>query len=253
VVKITKNAHLQYQKLNQLISVEYPKTYQTLSIDYIRRIYYPNISFIIPVRSKTNYIKVVESINRLTYPESKIEIIIEKGSNPPAQRNSGISQSSGDIVAFVDDDCVFHEDWLKNALKYFENEKVGVVGGPNLTPPEDSFLSKCFGHAMASYFGAASMSNRYKSAKCSREASEQDLILANMICRKEIFDQGMYFNEELFPNEENEFMNRVAKKGYTIIYDPEIFVYHPRKKTLLGFTKQLFGYGCGRAKQSNSA
>lgn len=211
---------------------------------------YPRVSVVIPCRPDVQSPSALDSLSRIDYPKDKIEIVIEKGRHPSAQRNTGIRRAKGEIIAFIDDDCYVKEEWLKNALKYFENKDTGIIGGPNLTPKNDPFLSQCFGHAMASYFGTAKMSHRYRPTEGSREASEQELILANMLCRRGVFDDGMYFNEALFPNEENEFMNRVKDAGYTIIYSPDVQVYHPRKRTVSGFSRQFFGYGVGRAQQS---
>ncbi|GFM31471.1 glycosyltransferase [Novosphingobium sp. PY1] len=41
-------------------------------------------------------------------------------------RNNGALLAQGEIIAFVDDDCLPEADWLANARKYFEDE--GVVG-----------------------------------------------------------------------------------------------------------------------------
>ncbi|MHA2052511.1 MAG: glycosyltransferase [Candidatus Hodarchaeales archaeon] len=210
----------------------------------------PEVTLVIPCREGQQEIIAREAVKRLDYPEEKIEVLVEKGFNPPEQRNRAVKKSKGEIIGFIDDDCVMESDWLKNGLKFFENTQVGVVGGPNLTPPNDSFLSQCFGHAMASFFGTGPMSKRYKKAVFKENSSERELILANMLCRKEIFESGIYFNEELFPNEENEFMNRVVERDILLQYSPNFFVYHPRKKTFSEFFKQFFGYGMGRAKQS---
>ncbi|MHA2336494.1 MAG: glycosyltransferase [Candidatus Hodarchaeales archaeon] len=210
----------------------------------------PEVTLVIPCREGQHEIIAREAVKSLDYPEEKIEVLVERGSNPPEQRNKAVKKSKGEIIAFIDDDCVMERDWLKNGLKFFENDHVGVVGGPNLTPPTDSFLSHCFGYAMASFFGTGPMSKRYKKAVFMENSSERDLILANMLCRREIFESGIFFNEELFPNEENEFMNRVVKEDILLQYSPHFFVYHPRKKTLSELFKQFFGYGRGRAQQS---
>jgi len=142
-------------------------------------------------------------------------------------------------------------NWLSNAIKHFSDASVGVVGGPNLTPKDASFLSHCFGVAMSSYFGASSMSSRYEKKSVKGKVTEQNLIFNNMFVKNEIFKKGLFLNETLFPNEENEFLNRVSKNDYKLIYAPEVSVYHPRKDTLRGFAKQVFGYGAGRANQIN--
>lgn len=87
---------------------------------------------------------------------------------------------------------------------------------------------------MGSYFGAASMSTRYEKKNVSGEITEQNLIFNNMFVKNEIFKKGLLLNEVLFPNEENEFLNRVAKSNYKLVYTPEVYVYHPRKEALKG-------------------
>ncbi|HID27076.1 MAG TPA: glycosyltransferase [Methanosarcinales archaeon] len=209
---------------------------------------YPLVSIIIPCHPGTNP-SVLNSIEKLDYPKDRYEILVEEGFNPSEQRNRGIKKAKGEIIAFTDDDCSMDSDWLKKAIKYFEDKKVGVVGGPNLTPKNASFLSHCFGYAMESYFGTASMSTRYRIAKV-KEVTEKNLIFNNLFVRKEVFDRGIYLNEKMFPNEENEFMHRVQKNDFKLVYAPDVYVYHPRKNNILGFSKQLYGYGKGRMYQS---
>ncbi|VVB55358.1 Glycosyltransferase AglE [uncultured archaeon] len=210
----------------------------------------PSISIIIPCPPGTKP-KAVENIKKLNYPKDKYEIIVEEGYNPSAQRNRGIKKAKGDIIGFTDDDCSMDLNWLSNTMKYFSDASVGVVGGPNLTPKDASFLSQCLGLAMSSYFGASSMSSRYEKKIVKGKVTEQNLIFNNMFVKSEIFKRGLLLNETLFPNEENEFINRVSKNNFKLIYAPDISVYHPRKDTLKGFAKQVFGYGTGRAHQIN--
>jgi len=45
-------------------------------------------------------------------------------------RNFGISKSRADLVSFIDEDAIAREDFLKNVIKYFnENESVNCLGG----------------------------------------------------------------------------------------------------------------------------
>lgn len=209
----------------------------------------PYISIIVPCPPGKKP-QAIGKLNKLNYPTDRYEIIVEKGHNPSAQRNRGIKKAKGDIIAFTDDDCSMEPNWLNSTLRYFRDPSIGVIGGPNLTPKDSSFLSHCFGLAMSSYFGAASMSTRYDKKNIKGEITEQNLIFNNLFVKNEIFKKGLFLNENMFPNEENEFLNRVSKKGYKLKYSPEVFVYHPRKDTLNGFVKQVFGYGSGRANQT---
>lgn len=49
--------------------------------------------------------------------------------NLAKSRNIGLSLSSGEIVAFIDDDAVPHPSWLKALVEPYRDERVGAVGG----------------------------------------------------------------------------------------------------------------------------
>jgi len=44
-------------------------------------------------------------------------------------RNIGICKARGEIVAFLDDDAIADENWIKQILKNYNNTNVGGVGG----------------------------------------------------------------------------------------------------------------------------
>ena len=47
-------------------------------------------------------------------------------------RNTGAASASGEIIAFLDDDAVADEDWLKSLSDSYENPKIAGVGGLTL-------------------------------------------------------------------------------------------------------------------------
>jgi len=61
---------------------------------------------------------------------SQVKIVRNEGVQGLSEtRNTGIRASSGDIIAFIDDDAVADKDWLQNLTKPFENKNVVAVGG----------------------------------------------------------------------------------------------------------------------------
>jgi len=46
--------------------------------------------------------------------------------------NQGLSQASGEVLVFIDDDAVAPSDWLQKHLRHYEEETIGAVGGPAL-------------------------------------------------------------------------------------------------------------------------
>lgn len=178
------------------------------------------------------------------------EVIMVQGRNPSAQRNEGVKIAQGDILYFLDDDSAPQAGNIQKALEIFNSSRLAAVaGGPSLTPETDTLQQRCFGLTLANPLASGASSARYKKSGTRREATEKELILCNMFIRRDVFLEMNGFREELYPNEENEFLNRVKAAGYALIYDPEIVVYRGARRTFKDFIKQCFTYGRGRAEQ----
>lgn len=62
-----------------------------------------------------------------------IKYILEREKGVPAARNTGIKSSSGDIIAFIDDDCLADKEWLHYLeLPFLKDPSIGMVGGERL-------------------------------------------------------------------------------------------------------------------------
>ena len=189
----------------------------------------------------------------LKYLISKYPInVIQMNGTPSYKRNYGVSKAKGTIVAFIDSDCIASPQWISKAVKHFEDPSVAVVGGPNLTPLENNWRQKTGGNIFASKFGTGPMRARYTPVGDTRTTKGLEIILCNMFVRKSTFEKLQGFNEQLFPNEENEFLHRVRTSKKTnlqkIIYDPALYVYHHRRPIIHQHCKQVFNYGVGRGK-----
>ena len=130
------------------------------------------------------------------------------------------------------------------------NPAVAVVGGPSVTPEGDSWLQQLFGYALASAFGSGAVNNRYRAYGEPRTTTDKELILCNLAVRRSVFIDLGGFNECLYPNEENEFLERVTSAGYTLLHVPAMFVFRSQRRTLKAFIRQMFSYGRGRGQQT---
>jgi cellulose synthase/poly-beta-1,6-N-acetylglucosamine synthase-like glycosyltransferase len=194
---------------------------------------------------------VLPSLARLEFPSDAYEVLVERGPSPSRNRNRGIAQSSGDVLAFVDDDCVVEPDWLARAAAFFDaHPEHEVVGGPQLTPPSDGVLARASGHALASRFGAWRMSRRYRQGRLDLDATETALTSANLFVRRTALARCGLFDPRLWPNEETELLHRIASTGGRLGYDPRVVVLHHRRRSLRGLAEQCFRYGTGRARQA---
>ncbi len=79
---------------------------------------------------------------------------------------------------------------------------------------------------------------------------DRELILCNLSLRRERFLALGGFDERLYPNEENELMDRIMQDGGRLIHDPGLAVYRSQRPTLGAFIRQMYGYGRGRGEQT---
>jgi GT2 family glycosyltransferase len=159
-----------------------------------------------------------------------------------AKRNDGAALSKGDILVFIDDDVIVTRDWLPNLIKDLDGS-IAEVGGPNLTPPDDTFLAKCAGYVLSSPLGSGGI--RYGNA-WREKAFVNHNPSCNIAVRKSAYQEIGGFREDFWPSEDVEFDNRLLAAGYKIVYEPEAVVYHRRKDTVKKFFWQIFNYGKNR-------
>ncbi|MDB6122428.1 MAG: hypothetical protein JWQ71_1421 [Pedosphaera sp.] len=209
----------------------------------------PSVTVIIAARPNQADIKAVTAGRELDYPKDKLEILVARGKQPSVQRNTAIRAARGELIYFLDDDSVAPAGNLKKAVGAFADPKVKMIGGPNICPPDAPMLEQVFALVHASFLAFFSSHARYASVGKVRESSEKELILCNLIARKEPLLELGGFDEALYPNEENALMDELQKRDGKLIYDPQFTVYRRPRNTLKAFCKMLLNYGRGRAEQ----
>jgi succinoglycan biosynthesis protein ExoA len=209
----------------------------------------PSVTVIIPARPDEPEVTAVRAAQALDYPADRIEIILARGKQPSVQRNTALRAAKGELVYFLDDDSLALPGNLKRAAEHFRDPQVQMVGGPNLCPIEAPFLEQVFALVLASWIAFGPSRARYAKVGAVRVTSEKELILCNLLGRRETLLQHGGFNEALYPNEENALMDNIQQAGGKLLYDPELFVWRRPRRTLKQFTRMLSNYGRGRAEQ----
>jgi succinoglycan biosynthesis protein ExoA len=153
------------------------------------------------------------------------------------------------LVYFLDDDSLAIPGDIPNLISHFKDNRTAVAGGPNLVPPDAISFERTVNSVLASWMGSFKVRSRYAAIGSVREATEKELILCNMMVSRNTFMAEGGFRTDLYPNEENEFLNRLLHKGYRLVYDPGAAVYRSRRRSLETFCFQAFRYGRGRAQQ----
>ncbi|MBM3247166.1 glycosyltransferase [Candidatus Pacearchaeota archaeon] len=218
-------------------------------------------SIIIPVKEFNDYLK--ESIPKLlamdysnyeiiilpntpckTPPyarNKKIRVVASGKVSPAIKRDLGAKESKGKYLAFIDDDAYPEKNWLKIAEKIFREKKVSAIGGPALTPKNNTSFQKASGLFFETIFGGGGMSYRYKPGK--RDFYVQDYPTVNLIVSKKDFQDVGGFDNEYWPGEDTKFCLDLTKKGHKILYSKDLIVYHHRRENLRAHLKQIGNYG----------
>jgi GT2 family glycosyltransferase len=206
------------------------------------------ISCIVPVRPGTFPHKVIDTLRRVDYPLSEIEVLVVEGSQPSRQRNMAAKEAQGELLFFLDDDSFVDTDCIRQALAYLTDEKVGAVGGPALTYEGGTFLEDCFGEVTGAYWGGFITRFRHRPVGEARPVSGEELILCNLMVKKDYFFLLSGLKEQLYPSEDPEFAKRMNQKGVVMYYNPRMTVRRTRRKNIFSFIAQSFDYSFGRAK-----
>lgn len=211
----------------------------------------PRVSVIVPTKNEVaNIVDCLDSLLKLNYPSYEIiivdagsqdntsevvsqypvKVITEKKQTRAAGCNAGFRAASGDIVAFTDADCIIECDWLLKIVRSFDTSEVAVVGGRDLTPPLEGILQRSMG-AIEEHW----RTKRVRGNKAARAVKG-----CNSAYLKRVFNDLDGFDEDFIYAEEHELHHRILKKGYDIIFNPDIIVWHKRRSSLLKYLNQCY-------------
>ena len=229
-----------------------------------------SVSIIVPTYNRKASLKsTLASLADIDYPDNRCEVVvIDDGSTDgteemiksikknypfpiayskqekkgiPSARNSGIADAKGNILVFTDDDCTFDKNWLKHVVKHFDAPKVGAVGVPDMNPKEDSFFARCVDYTINSLVGAGGV-RRKNGMRIARYYPRA----FGMAIPKAVIEKVGGFDESLFAGEDIELSYKIRKAGYLLKYEPRAIVWHKRRNTLSGFSKQILTRGYTR-------
>lgn len=222
---------------------------------------YPSASIIVPAKELNDNLKeCISHCLNLDYPDYEILVLPDEAFSletservkiiptgrigPSEKRDMAIVRSKGEILAFLDDDAFPRRDWLKNAIRDFEDLEVAAVGGPAVTPENNSIRQKASGLVYSSYLASGGNVYRYIPKK-RREVD--DYPSCNFIVRKSAMRELGGFKSKFWPGEDTAICLRITKAlNKKIIYDPEVLVYHHRRNLFIPHLKQVRNYALHR-------
>jgi glycosyltransferase involved in cell wall biosynthesis len=211
-----------------------------------------NMSIVIlTYNSQRTLERCLEAVSKLEYPDRNIEVLmLDNGSqdntleiikqygynykvlpeyNLSRLRNFGADASNGEIIAFIDSDCIVSADWAMQVNKWFNDPSVGIVGNEYILPENATKFERNW---YANYnFGV----------------NEKELIPAgNMAIRKAYFEQLGGFDNRLSTGEDDYILGVFRRAGYKTISDHKVRSIHlGNAKNLCQYFRKEKWYGLG--------
>ncbi len=190
-------------------------------------------SIIIPAKNEESNIRYcLESLKTQAFPAHEYEVIVVDNGSSDATvsiakgygfrvyvqphlslsglRNFGTTVASGEILVFLDADCIPTKDWLQNISSALEDSSIGATGSTPVAPPHGTWVEIIW----------SSFRTRRKS-----QCYATWINSSNFIVRRDLFVSVNGFNENLTTCEDVDICMRL-NKICTILFDPFIKVVH---------------------------
>lgn len=181
----------------------------------------------------------------------EVKYVLEPRPGLSVARNTGIRHSTGNIIAFTDDDTIVHPDWIARIAQSFTGDLVIAITGLILPAELENEAQLIFqkGHTG---FGWG-----YRPTTFDTQFFEEMKPLAvpvwrigagaNMAFRRELFEKIGYFDERLGAgasgcSEDSEMWYRVLAEGWFCRYEPTAVVYHYHRGDLDSLKHQMYHY-----------
>ena len=169
-----------------------------------------------------------------------VQYVHQANKGPGASRNLGMEKARGDVLVFIDSDCMAPPDWLENIAAAMADGSVDAFGGPDRCHPDFPPLLKAIDYSMTSFLGTGGARGT-TGVRVTKYYPRS----FNMGFRREVYERigGM---GNLRHGQDMEFSNRMHRNGFSIAFLPNIGVYHKRRTSLKRFFKQVFNWGVAR-------
>jgi GT2 family glycosyltransferase len=209
----------------------------------------PRYTVIVPMARFRADEPVLASLRETSAPRDGLQVIVAEGVHPARQRNLAVSRALGEIVVFLDNDCTLGEGFWAQLAAAFDQPGVEIAGGPALLRHGADTWEQIF-HALLTHpLVVGGVAARYTAWGKFRAAKQTDLILCNLAVHRETFARIGPLSSDLYPNEENEWLDRAHAAGFGAYYDPALQVFRPQRRTPREMILTLLRYGIGRTRQ----
>jgi glycosyltransferase involved in cell wall biosynthesis len=155
-------------------------------------------------------------------------------------RQKGVEASTGDVLLFLDDDCVIQDPLLLQ--KHFDlhqhHPELTAIGGFYTIPLNSGFWTRAYDFVQRRWLEQGRLP----------ENRQSFLLGGHSSYKKAIFKSGQAFDQKLiFGGTETEFQVRIQKHGARLALFSELHVEHRSQVSWISFIQKAFAQGVGDA------
>ncbi|MEW5685529.1 MAG: glycosyltransferase [Pseudomonadota bacterium] len=167
-----------------------------------------------------------EAVQAVVGDRARLVLVTDKGAGPA--RNGAVAASKGEVLAFIDSDCVAEPQWLEEGIRALDRfDLVGgrvrvLVGDPAHMTPAEAF-ERVFAFDFKTYIEKKGFTGA-----------------GNMFCRRPLFEKVGGFGVGM--SEDVDWSRRAVASGARLGYAPAAALGHPARVTweqLIGKWKRI--------------
>ncbi len=156
----------------------------------------------------------------------------EKPISQAAARNRGAFSAKGDILVFVDADCIPYSDWLEVIIGRFSDPSISVLGG-GVTFSDKNYWKL-----------ADNIATFHEYLSNLPPGTKQQLPGLNLAIRRSAFEQSGGFDQNRPAGEDSDLTIRLRRLGFPLFFEPRAVVLHdPSRHQFLDLLQHAYHLG----------
>lgn len=179
-----------------------------------------------------------DSTKKIAKSFKEVKLLEQANAGPATARNNGATQAKGEIIVFLDSDCVAEKNWLEEMLAPLENNEIAGVQGTYKNKQKE----------LIARFTHLEIEKRH--SKMAKQEFIDFMGSYSAAYRKKIFEEMKGFDTS-FPmasGEDTDLSFRLSKAGYKMVFNQHAAVYHFHPISLPRYLKVKFFRAYWRTK-----